>query len=152
MASRPTGACVITDIDANRDVIELSSACTSSPLGQVTADVTEEVKRRIQIREVIRAHLDKERELFPLGIKVLSLFFIDEVAKYRDYGRADTLGEYARVFDAEYARAGRDELLGWLAADAAEPGTASYLAGIPVERHPPGLLLHRQEDRPVHRR
>ena len=48
-------------------------------------DVTEEPKRRIQIREVIRAHLDKERELFAQGIKVLSLFFIDEVAKYRDY-------------------------------------------------------------------
>ena len=48
-------------------------------------DVTEETKRRIQIREVIRAHLDKERELFGQGIKVLSLFFIDEVAKYRDY-------------------------------------------------------------------
>ena len=61
--------------------------------------MTEDAKRRIQIREVIRAHLDKERELFAQGIKVLSLFFIDEVAKYRDYGRADTLGEYARVFE-----------------------------------------------------
>ena len=45
---------------------------------------------------MIRAHLDKERELFAQGIKVLSLFFIDEVAKYRDYDREDTLGEYAR--------------------------------------------------------
>ena len=64
--------------------------------------MTEEAKRRIQIREVIRAHLDKERELFPQGIKVLSLFFIDEVAKYRDYSRQDTLGAYARVFEEEY--------------------------------------------------
>ena len=47
-------------------------------------------KRRIQIREVIRAHLDKERELFTQGIKVLSLFFIDEVAKYRDYAGRET--------------------------------------------------------------
>ena len=53
--------------------------------GQITDDVTDDAKRRIQIREVIRAHLDKERELFAQGIKVLSLFFIDEVAKYRDY-------------------------------------------------------------------
>jgi type III restriction enzyme len=122
---------VITDIDASRDVIELSSGAVIA-LGQVTADVTDEVKRRIQIREVIRAHLDKERSLFPLGIKVLSLFFIDEVVKYRDYGRADTLGVHARVFVAEY-RAQVDELLGVLAADPTAAGYLSYLAGIPVE-------------------
>ncbi|MDQ1551025.1 MAG: type restriction enzyme [Actinomycetota bacterium] len=122
---------VITDIDAHRDVIELSSGAVIA-LGQVTADVTDEVKRRIQIREVIRAHLEKERSLFPLGIKVLSLFFIDEVAKYRDYGRADTLGAYARVFAEEY-RAQVDELLGVLASDSAAAGYRRYLAGIPVE-------------------
>ena len=72
--------------------------------------MTEESKRRIQIREVIRAHLDKERELFAQGIKVLSLFFIDEVAKYRDYDREDTLGEYARVFEEEYEALLADEL------------------------------------------
>ena len=122
---------VITEIDANRDVIELSSGAVIA-LGQFTADVTDEVKRRIQIREVIRAHLDKERSLFPLGIKVLSLFFIDEVVKYRDYGRADTLGVHARVFVAEY-RAQVNELLGVLAADPTAAGYLSYLAGIPVE-------------------
>ena len=122
---------VITDIDARRDVIELSSGAVIA-LGQVTADVTDEVKRRIQIREVIRAHLEKERSLFPLGIKVLSLFFIDEVVKYRDYGRADTLGAYARVFAEEY-RAQVEELLAVLAADSAAAGYRRYLAGIPVE-------------------
>jgi type III restriction enzyme len=122
---------VVTDIDAIRDVIELSSGAVVA-LGQVTADVTDEVKRRIQIREVIRAHLDKERSLFPRGIKVLSLFFIDEVVKYRDYGRADTLGAHARVFAAEY-RSQVDELLGTLAADPTAGGYRSYLAGIPVE-------------------
>ncbi|MGH3210712.1 MAG: DEAD/DEAH box helicase family protein, partial [Trebonia sp.] len=121
---------VITDIDANRDVIELSSGAVIA-LGQVTADVTDEVKRRIQIREVIRAHLEKERALFPLGIKVLSLFFIDEVVKYRDYGRADTLGAHARAFVAEY-RAQVDELLGGLARDPAAAGYLGYLAGIPA--------------------
>jgi type III restriction enzyme len=100
---------VVTDIDANRDVVELSDGSVLAA-GQVTADITEEAKRRIQIREVIRAHLDKERELFGQGIKVLSLFFIDEVAKYRDYEREDTLGEYARAFEEEYVTLVADEL------------------------------------------
>jgi type III restriction enzyme len=120
---------VITDIDATRDAIELSDGATITA-GQVTADVTDEAKRRIQVREVIRAHLDKERELFPLGIKVLSLFFIDEVAKYRDYSRADTRGAYARVFAEEYAEQ-VNRLLGQLDGDEAE--YRGYLAGIPVE-------------------
>jgi type III restriction enzyme len=122
---------VITDVDADRDVIELGSGAVIA-LGQVTADVTDEVKRRIQIREVIRAHLEKERSLFPRGIKVLSLFFIDEVVKYRDYGRADTLGVHARAFVSEY-RSQVDELLGVLAGDPTAAGYLSYLAGIPVE-------------------
>ena len=121
----------VTGIDAGRGVLELGSGKVIA-LGQVTADVTDEVRRRIQVREVIHAHLDKERSLFPLGIKVLSLFFIDEVAKYRDYGRADTLGEYARAFVEEY-RAQVGELRGALAADPAAAGYLSYLAAIPVE-------------------
>lgn len=91
----------IRDVDANHDTIELSNGEILNA-GEVTEDVTEDQKRRIQIREVIRAHLDKERELFSQGIKTLSLFFIDEVAKYRDYEQEDTLGEYARVFEEEY--------------------------------------------------
>lgn len=91
----------IRDVDANRDIIELSDGSIIGA-GEVTQDVTDDAKRRIQIREVIRAHLDKERELFAQGIKTLSLFFIDEVAKYRDYDRDDTLGEYGRVFEEEY--------------------------------------------------
>jgi type III restriction enzyme len=93
----------ITDVDANRDVIELSNGDVVVAGQLADRDVAEETKRRIQIREVIRAHLDKERELFAQGIKVLSLFFIDEVAKYRDYDREDTLGDYARIFEEEYA-------------------------------------------------
>ncbi|MGP9616967.1 type III restriction-modification system endonuclease [Arthrobacter sp. AOP36-A1-22] len=108
----------ITDIDATRDVIELSSGDVVTA-GQLAAgDVTEETKRRIQIREVVRAHLEKERELFSQGVKVLSLFFIDEVAKYRDYERDDHLGEYARVFEEEYT-AIRDEALAELPLDEA---------------------------------
>jgi type III restriction enzyme len=125
----------ITGIDASRDVIELSDGNVIA-VGQATADMTEEARRRIQVREVIRAHLAKERDLFPLGIKVLSLFFIDEVARYRDYRRADTRGEYARIFAAEYAEQVSD-LLGELAkaggaGDAA--GYRAYLAAIPAER------------------
>jgi restriction endonuclease len=119
----------IADIDAGRGAIELNDGTVVSA-GQVTADVTDEAKRRIQIREVIRAHLAKERELFPRGIKVLSLFFIDEVAKYRDYGRADTRGAYARAFAAEYTEQ-VTELLGRLAGD--EAAYRDYLAAIPVD-------------------
>lgn len=61
--------------------------------------------RRIQIRETIRSHLDIEQRLFHKGIKVLSLFFIDEVAKYRQYdmdGNAVN-GEYADIFEQTYS-------------------------------------------------
>lgn len=116
----------ITEIDANRDVIELSSGDVVAAGQLADRDVTEETKRRIQIREVVRAHLDKERELFSQGVKVLSLFFIDEVAKYRDYSRQDTLGDYARMFEEEYA-AIRDEVLGELAIDAATEEYQTYL-------------------------
>src|SRR5581483_4156751 len=53
---------------------------------------------------------DKERELFSQDIKVLSLFFIDEVARYRDYSREDTLGDYARIFEEEYGAQVAEEL------------------------------------------
>lgn len=116
---------VLTDIDANRDIIELSNGDLVSA-GQLTADVTEDAKRRIQIREVIRAHLDKERELLGQGVKVLSLFFIDEVVKYRDYTREDTLGDYARVFEEEY-QAQVAEYLNFVAED-----YRAHLESIPV--------------------
>jgi len=116
----------ITEIDANRDVIELSNGDVVAAGQLADRDVTEETKRRIQIREVVRAHLNKERELFSQGVKVLSLFFIDEVAKYRDYSREDTLGDYARMFEEEYA-AIRDEVLGELVIDAATEEYQTYL-------------------------
>ncbi|MBE1586762.1 type III restriction enzyme [Nonomuraea angiospora] len=121
----------ITDIDASRDVIELSNGDIVIA-GQVTEDVTDEAKRRIQIREVIRAHLDKERELFSQGIKVLSLFFIDEVAKYRDYDSQDTLGDYARVFVEEYQQLVADEL-NQLSLDEETEAYRRHLEAIPVE-------------------
>lgn len=116
----------ITDIDANRDVIELSNGDVVVAGQLADRDVTEETKRRIQIREVIRAHLDKERELHTQGIKVLSLFFIDAVVKYRDYDREDTLGDYARYFEDEYEVI-RNEVLGELALDDATRAYQQYL-------------------------
>jgi restriction endonuclease len=59
-------------------------------VGEAVGDVNEAALRRIQIREAIKAHFDKEQALFPQGIKVLTLFFIDEVAKYRDYAAVAT--------------------------------------------------------------
>lgn len=113
----------VVDIDATADVVRLSNGDDVFAGQLADRDVTEETKRRIQIREVVKAHLDKERELHPQGIKVLSLFFIDEVVKYRDYSREDTLGEYARVFEEEYELA-RDALFGELEL---EPGFGDYL-------------------------
>lgn len=130
-AYKPAGkALVVTDIDANRDVIELSNGDFIA-VGQITEDVTEDAKRRIQLREVIRAHLDKERELFGQGIKVLSLCFIDEVIKYRDYSRQDTLGEYARWFEEEYEAQVAD-YLSQLPFDVQDYRT--HLESIPVEK------------------
>lgn len=122
----------VRDVDANRDIIELSNGDIIGA-GEVTQDVAEEQKRRIQIREVIRAHLSKERELFTQGIKVLSLFFIDEVAKYRDYDREDTLGEYARVFEDEY-RGVLADYLGQLDLDEGAERYRAHVEAIPVRR------------------
>lgn len=67
-------------------------------------NVTSEYKARIQIRETIKAHLRKEAQLFKRGIKCLSLFFIDEVANYRQYDEdgKQKLGRYGEIFEEEY--------------------------------------------------
>lgn len=73
--------------------------------GDVIGKVNEEQLRRIQIRETILSHIERERQLFHKGIKVLSLFFIDEVAHYKTYnaaGQAEN-GIFARIFEEEYA-------------------------------------------------
>lgn len=73
--------------------------------GDVIGKVSEEQLRRIQIRETIISHIERERQLFHKGIKVLSLFFIDEVAKYKQYDAAGQPynGIYADMFEEEYA-------------------------------------------------
>lgn len=68
--------------------------------------------RRVQIRETIKSHFEKEEQLFAQGIKTLSLFFIDEVAKYRLYDEDGTqkLGEYGKIFEEEYQKIFRDRM------------------------------------------
>lgn len=73
-------------------------------VGDVIGDISEKDMRRIQIRETILSHFEKEENLFNMGIKTLSLFFIDEVAKYRQYDEDgnEILGEYGQMFEQEY--------------------------------------------------
>ena len=118
---------VVSDINANTDTLSFTNGVELT-VGDATGDVTEAVLRRIQIREAVKAHFDKEQALFPQGVKVLTLFFIDEVAKYRDYSRADEKGEYARVFEQEY-NLYLNEVL-----DLIETPYVQYLKGIPVEK------------------
>ncbi len=116
----------ISQIDAVNDTVEFTNGVVLRA-GEANGDVSERDIRRIQIRETVKAHLDKEKQLFAQGIKVLSLFFIDEVVKYRDYGQVDEKGEYARVFEEEYALL-KDEYLSELAID--NEAYRDYLAGI----------------------
>jgi len=78
--------------------------------GDILNDKDESSFRRVQIRETITSHLQKEKQLFEKGIKVLSLFFIDSVEKYRIYDETgeQTLGEYAKIFEEEYNNACND--------------------------------------------
>ena len=71
-------------------------------IGDVIGDIADKDIRRVQIRETIASHFEKEEMLYEKGIKCLSLFFIDEVKKYRDYDKVDEMGEYARIFEEEY--------------------------------------------------
>ncbi len=122
----------ISQVDAVHDTVEFTNGVVLEA-GKATRDLTERDIRRIQIRETIKAHLDKEKQLFAQGIKVLSLFFIDEVVKYRDYNQADEKGEYARIFEEEYELL-KTEYLSELAID--NEAYRKYLAGIdPAKTH-----------------
>ena len=97
---------VIADIDATQDKVTFTNGVEVTS-GVAYGDVNDAALRRIQIRETIRAHFEKEQRLFEKGIKVLSLFFIDEVAKYRQYDDDNEAqpGEYATIFEEEYTEA-----------------------------------------------
>ena len=96
----------ISLIDARDDHIEFING-KKLFLGEVLGNVDEAQIRRIQIHETILSHLERERQLFHKGIKVLSLFFIDEVEKYKKYDENGTAlnGIYADIFEEEYKAA-----------------------------------------------
>ena len=74
--------------------------------GEAYGAVDQSDMHREMIRKAIREHLDKEKRLHPQGIKVLTLFFVDKVANYRDYD-ADgdpVKGQFAVIFEEEYRR------------------------------------------------
>ncbi len=94
---------VVKQIDGRDDSVEFLNGIKIFA-GDVIGAVDEEQLRRIQIRETILSHIQRERQLFYKGIKVLSLFFIDEVANYREYNAANqpVNGKYAIMFEEEY--------------------------------------------------
>ena len=96
---------VISDINPYRNTVTFLNGVTLHK-GEVTGDVSELALQRVQIRETIRSHFEKERELFGKGIKTLSLFFIDEVAKYKSYdGQGNEVkGVFQQIFEEEYTR------------------------------------------------
>ena len=95
---------VVKAIDGRDDSVEFINGIKIYA-GDVIGKVSEDQLRRIQIRETILSHIQRERELFYKGIKVLSLFFIDEVAKYKQYDKTGQPfnGIYAEMFEEEYA-------------------------------------------------
>jgi len=93
----------VAEINGYKNTITFTNGVTLYA-GDVQGDISEIDFRRIQIREAIKSHFEREKELFNKGIKVLTLFFIDEVAKYRQY---DEFGEekngiYGDIFEEEY--------------------------------------------------
>lgn len=97
---------VISEIDARNQEYDkvIFTNGVEIKTGQVMGDLEEYYIARIQIRETIKSHFEKEREYYKKGIKVLSLFFIDEVAKYKVYdnNKQSRNGEYAKIFEEEY--------------------------------------------------
>ena len=94
---------VVKAIDGRDDSVEFLNGIKIFA-GDVIGKVDEDQLRRIQIRETILSHIQRERQLFYKGIKVLSLFFIDEVANYREYDAVGqpVNGKYATMFEEEY--------------------------------------------------
>ena len=93
----------ITEINPYTDTVSFLNGVTLRK-GEVFGDSNELAMQRVQIRETIVSHFEKERELYSRGIKTLSLFFIDEVAKYKSYGDSgETVqGVFWKIFEEEY--------------------------------------------------
>ena len=128
---------VVKAIDGRDDSLEFLNG-VKLYAGDVVGKVTEEQLRRIQIRETILSHIERERQLFYKGIKVLSLFFIDEVAHYKQYDAAGQPhnGIFADMFEEEYndilstmqLGIGEDKYLKYLKSIKAEDTHAGYFS------------------------
>lgn len=128
---------VVSRIDGRDDSVEFINGIKIYA-GDVIGKVSEDQLRRIQIRETILSHIQRERALFNKGIKVLSLFFIDEVAKYRQYKEAGEAynGIYADMFEEEYKDIisnlqigmGEDDYMKYLSAISADKTHAGYFS------------------------
>lgn len=121
---------VVSRIDGRDDSVEFLNGIKIYA-GDVIGKVSEDQLRRIQIRETILSHIQRERELFYKGIKVLSLFFIDEVAKYKQYDAAGEPmnGSYAEMFEEEYK-----DIINNLQIGIGEDDYLKYLSSIPAEK------------------
>ena len=121
---------VVSRIDGRDDSVEFINGIKIYA-GDVIGKVSEDQLRRIQIRETILSHVQRERELFYKGIKVLSLFFIDEVAKYKQYDAAGqpANGIYADMFEEEY-----NDIISNLQIGIGEDDYLKYLESIPAEK------------------
>ena len=128
---------VVKQIDGRDDSVEFLNGIRIFA-GDVIGAVDEDQLRRIQIRETILSHIQRERQLFYKGIKVLSLFFIDEVANYREYDAANqpVNGKYAAMFEEEYEdiisnmqlAIGEDEYIRYLQSISAAKTHAGYFS------------------------
>lgn len=118
----------ISDIDPFKDRVTFTNG-VEIHTGEVMGDVSEKDIRRVQIRETIRSHFDKEQDLFHRGIKTLSLFFIDKVEHYRKYDEDgnEAESEYGQMFEEEYADILQEVLQN------ADPAYRKYLEGIDVQ-------------------
>jgi type III restriction enzyme len=121
---------VVKQIDGRDDSVEFLNGIKIYA-GDVMGAVDEDQLRRIQIRETILSHIQRERQLFYKGIKVLSLFFIDEVANYREYDAAGqpVNGKYARMFEEEY-----EDIVGNLQLSIGEDEYIKYLKSIKASK------------------
>lgn len=121
---------VVSRIDGRDDSVEFINGIKIYA-GDVIGKVSEEQLRRIQIRETILSHIQREHELFYKGIKVLSLFFIDEVAKYKQYDESGQPmnGIYADMFEEEYK-----DIIGNLQLKINDNDYMKYLNAIPAEK------------------
>ena len=121
---------IVAHIDGRDDSVEFVNG-VKIYAGDVIGKVSEDQLRRIQIRETILSHIQRERELFYKGIKVLSLFFIDEVKKYREYDEAGQAqnGIYAQMFEEEY-----NDIISQMQIGIGEDDYLKYLQSIPADK------------------